>query len=147
MATYMIDEHGESYALPGPFYSSRDMQDEHRRRGGFYFESGPSFAARYHDLIAGAILVDSVRDTYTNAPREYRLTVLSDGRGVAHVPDPLTGAVKFATLRQARAAARRVCDSVGVPTWAHDATMRESEWGTVSRERQLARMIVRGVAS
>lgn len=141
MAEYMHDEHGYAYTLPGPFDSVNAMEVECRRRGGFYFESGPSFAARYHDIYAGAILVDSVRDTWSDSPREYRLTVLQD-RGVGHVPDPLTGALKFSTLRQARAAATRICDALNVSTWNVNRDMRESSWGPVSAERQLARRIV-----
>lgn len=149
MADYMRDEYGNAYQLPGPFDSIRAMETETHRRGGFYFapDTVRFFSARTHELYAGALLIDSVRDTWTDRAREYRLTVLCDGGGMAHVPDPRDGAITFATLRQARAAALRVCESCGVSRYDVNREMREAEWGPVSAERQLVRRIVQVAAS
>lgn len=137
MADYMHDEHGNAYTLPGPFHDVRDIEREHRSRGGFYFDSGPAFAARFHEVVAGAVMIDSTRDTWHGGSREYRLTVIQHGRGMARIPDPETGAVKFATLRQARAAAKRVCDACGVKPWEVDHDGRPWEWKPVSAERRM----------
>jgi len=141
MAEYMRDEYGKAYTLPGPFYDVRAFIAEAKRRGTHYFDAETTryFAGRYHRVISGAILVDSVKhETY---PREYRLTVMDSRGHMAHVADPRSGALSFATLRQALRAAERVAESCGADPWKVGNSMAEREWGDVSAERQLATRI------
>ena len=147
MAEYMRDEYGKAYTLPGPFYDVRAFIAEAKRRGAHYFDADTTryFAGRYHRVIAGAIMVDSVkREDY---PRQYRLSVMDSRGHVAHVADPRSGALSFATLRQAVRAAERVAESCGADPWkvagGSDAPLWESErsWGDVSAERQMATRI------
>lgn len=128
----MRDEHGFGYALPGPFFNPADMQREHRERGGYYFEPDTIryFKGRTHAVVCGAILIDSVR--YDNEPRQYRLTVMTEGRGMARIPCPRTGATTFDTLDKARRAAERVCKSCNVPAWYVAKDKLPREWQAVA---------------
>lgn len=149
MTEYMRDEYGQAYTLPGPFYDAAELIAEARRRGSHYFdpETTRYFSARYHELHAGAILIDSVRNVEAGRPRVYRLTVIGERGSMSHVADPETGAAEWNTLAKARRAAKRVCEACGVASWQVSVTAHRTQWGPVSAERQLARRIAQGVAS
>lgn len=137
MPDYMHAEHGNTYQLPGPFGTLRELRDEAKRRGSHYFDDDTTryFNARYHDVIAGAILVDSIK--HPDGDRTYRISTLGDGGSVYSVIDPQGGNGEYATLRQARAAAKRVAESCGVSIWDVAYAMAYADWTPLTAERRL----------
>jgi len=133
----LLDEHGFAYDLPGGFDDVADLKREHRQRGGFYFEGDTMrlFNARTHEVIAGAILIDSVK--HGDSPRSYRMTIMQHGRGMARIKDPRDGATEFTSLAGARQAAQRVCVDCGVGAWDVDNTKRPGDWGEVTLPAKL----------
>jgi hypothetical protein len=127
----LLDEHGFAYDLPGGFHDVGEFKREHRQRGGFYFEGDTVcyFKARTHEVIAGAILIDSVK--HDDNPRSYRMTIMQHGRGMARIKDPRDGATEFTSLASARQAAQRVCVDCGVGAWDVDNTKRPGDWGEI----------------
>lgn len=132
MTELMRDEHGFGYDLPGPFSDATSIMREHRERGGYYFEPETMryFRARCHRVVAGAILIDSIR--HDDDARVYRLTVMTEGRGMSRIPDPRDGATTFDTLDKARRAAERVCKACGVPSWYRSANKLPRDWAYVA---------------
>ena len=128
---HLQDEHGLAYELPGCFHNVGEFKREHRQRGGFYFEADTVsyFKARVHEVIAGAILIDSVK--HDDNPRSYRMTVMQHGRGMARIEDPKDGATEFTSLASAMQAAQRVCVECGVGAWEVDNTKRPADWGEI----------------
>jgi len=124
------DEYGRTYPLPGPFRSLDHIRGEHRQRGGHYFDADTSrfFRARYvEDVYAGAIFVDSVRGP--GMPREYRVKIIGEGTSISTLRDPDTGRpCEYSTLREARAAARRVCDAASVAPESVEGIPSAAAW-------------------
>ena len=125
------DEHGNTYAAPGPFWNLDQIKREHRDRGGYYFETDTNrfFRARYApEVYAGCMFIDSVRGP--GMPREYRVKIIGTGRSVNTVAEG------FATLRAARDHAVALCDAAGITP--HDVAnglgpWAQREWGSVEQ--------------
>jgi hypothetical protein len=135
----IVDEYGYTYTLPGPFRTLREIREEHKLRGGHYFDDNTNrfFRARYSDAVyAGAIFVDSVRGP--NMPRMYRAKIIGEGKSIATLADPASGEEQeYETLREAQAAVRELLRRVGVEASAvSDAS--SAAWASDPREERTA---------
>lgn len=124
----ITSNYGHAHYLPGPYATLEDMRIAHRASCGHYFdaETNRFFGARYHsDAIAGRMFIDSTR--CPDGTREYRLNAVGDVRGTVSVgrvilpgEDPAGDGARFATLGEARKAARDLCAALGVSVHRHD---------------------------